>query len=1009
MRTSTFTLCLVLLATSLVSAQTSGRAKRALTHDDYDGWKSLSGTKLSDDGRWVAVTVRPAVGDAELVVRSTSGGKTYRHPRGTGARFSADGRWVVFTIAASRADTLAYEKGKLAKGSSSSRSPRGGRAPDAANKEDGEKPTSSLGIMNLADGGVTVIDRVKGFRVPEEGPAFVVYHLEKPKSENKKGDGEKKAEKKPSRSGGSGGSKKTPDYLKDGTPLVIRDLASGSETRIEGVMSYGISRKKGICWFACNSKKDDEKVTRGLFAVALGTGGRTTLVEGAASYGGFATDREVTRLAFVSDRRDREAKKATFDLYAWDLGDEPAGRIVSHVDTEGFPEGRSVASARGSGSSGGSSRRGGRRGGGGGGSGLSFSRDGTALMFGAAELPKPELPKLLDEEKVTLDLWHWKDPLLQPMQAKQGRSRSLKCVWHFGEDRMTVVSAKDTDQVAFLTPSGTHALVHDAVPYAQAVSWDGRYSDAYVVDTASGDRTRVITELRGRATSSPDGKTLAFFRDDQWFAVDVSSGETVCLTKDLKVPFHREDDDRPEPAGAHGIAGWTEDGRVLINDRFDVWVMGRDGSKPRRVTDGWGRAKKTRLRYTRLDPEERFVPTDKTLMFAATNQETMASGYYTDGVDGAYGPEKVVMLDKRFGGLTKAKKAERCVYTLTTFAECGDLWTSGMDLAAPKRLTDINPQQKNVRWGKSELVRWRNADGVELKGFLVKPDGFDPKKKYPMMVYFYEKTSSGLHNYVRPSAGTSPNAAYYVSNGYLWFQPDIVYQDGYPGESCLKCVVSGVQHLMEQGFVDEEHVGAAGHSWGGYQTAYLITKTNIFAAVESGAPVSNMTSAYGGIRWGSGMSRAFQYEKTQSRIGGSLWEYPLRYLENSPLFSADKVRTPVLILHNDEDGAVPWYQGIEFFCALRRLGREAYMFNYVGDAHGIRRTAAKNDWVRRMQQYFDHHLKGAPAPEWMKQGVSYADREREKHRFNKPKHAVWPKKEKPAAAGSTSSGSSKQR
>ena len=157
------------------------------------------------------------------------------------------------------------------------------------------------------------------------------------------------------------------------------------------------------------------------------------------------------------------------------------------------------------------------------------------------------------------------------------------------------------------------------------------------------------------------------------------------------------------------------------------------------------------------------------------------------------------------------------------------------------------------------------------------------------------------------------------------------------------------------------------------------------------------------------MSRAFQYEKTQSRIGGSLWEYPLRYLENSPLFSADKVRTPVLILHNDEDGAVPWYQGIEFFCALRRLGREAYMFNYVGDAHGIRRTAAKNDWVRRMQQYFDHHLKGAPAPEWMKQGVAYADREREKHRFNKPKHAVWPKKEKPAAAGSTSSGSSKQR
>ena len=239
--------------------------------------------------------------------------------------------------------------------------------------------------------------------------------------------------------------------------------------------------------------------------------------------------------------------------------------------------------------------------------------------------------------------------------------------------------------------------------------------------------------------------------------------------------------------------------------------------------------------------------------------------------------------------------------------------------------------------------------------------------------------------YVAPQPGTSPNAAYYVSNGYLWFMPDIHYREGYPGDSALKCIVPGVQALVAKGFVKEDGIGAAGHSWGGYQTAYLVTQTDIFKAIESGAPVSNMTSAYGGIRWSSGMSRAFQYEKTQSRIGGSLWEYPMRYVGNSPVFQADKVNTPVLMLHNDQDGAVPWYQGIEYFCALRRLGKEVYLFNYVGEPHGLRKRQNQTDWAMRMQQYFDHHLKGAPAPEWMKHGVPYIEREREKFAFREPK------------------------
>ena len=336
------------------------------------------------------------------------------------------------------------------------------------------------------------------------------------------------------------------------------------------------------------------------------------------------------------------------------------------------------------------------------------------------------------------------------------------------------------------------------------------------------------------------------------------------------------------------------------------------------------------------------------------------------------------MKDASLRGVSRPKDADRLFMTFSRFDQFPDVWTSDLAFGGAKKLTDGCPLRREVRWGEAELVQWRSDDGTELKGYLVKPDGFDPQKKYPMMVYFYERSSNRIHSFVSPNVGTSPNAAYYVSNGYLWFVPDIVYRDGYPGESCEKCVVSGVQSLIAKGFVDQDAIGVAGHSWGGYQTAHLITRTDIFAAAESGAPVVNMFSAYGGIRWSSGMSRQFQYEQTQSRIGGTIWERPMQYWENSPLFHLDKANTPVLILHNDKDGAVPWYQGIEFFVAMRRLGKEAYLANYNGEDHGLRKRQNQRDWTRRMAEFFHHHLKGAPAPEWMTRGVPYHERKAEK-------------------------------
>jgi dipeptidyl aminopeptidase/acylaminoacyl peptidase len=298
-----------------------------------------------------------------------------------------------------------------------------------------------------------------------------------------------------------------------------------------------------------------------------------------------------------------------------------------------------------------------------------------------------------------------------------------------------------------------------------------------------------------------------------------------------------------------------------------------------------------------------------------------------------------------------------------------------------KKVTDANPQQAQLIWGTGELIKYRNADGVELQAALYKPENFDPSKKYPMLVYLYERLSQNVNNFVRPAPGHSINISYYVSNGYLVLTPDVVYTTGHPGQSALKCILPAVQAVVDKGFVNRNAIGIQGHSWGGYQTAYLVTQTNLFRAAEAGAPVVNMISAYDGIRWGTGLPRQFQYEKTQSRIGGSIWESPLQFIENSPIFMVNRITTPLLILHNDADDAVPWYQGIEFFLSLRRLGKEAYLFNYNGEPHHLNRRPNQKDYTVRMQQFFDHLLKDGATPEWMEKGITYNDREKEKEKF----------------------------
>jgi peroxiredoxin/dienelactone hydrolase len=1079
------------------NAQSVSSSPRALTHDDYDQWKSLRGTTYSLDGNWVAYQVEPQFGDGVLEIRQVSGDAKYSEPLASGARFSTDGRFVVFTIGKSKvaerdkkiADLRkkakeakegkkpgAEKEGEKAEGEAGAaetprrgpggaagafagrggaggrRGPGGAGAPAAGGP--GGADRGEFAVLDLQTGKVEKIGKVKGFTLSDD-VAMLLYQPEKPepKTEDKKDEGkaetpkegekageagaevvvetpkteepkteepkagepkaeEPKTETPPAegerpagrrggrRGGGFAGgpgtgprpaaTETTPtDPLEkkraEGSELVIRDLTTGVERKLADVVSYGLSRQSKWLWYHTSAKKPAKDTQYGLFVVPLAGGEPMLVHEGTVHVSNVTWDRDEKVLAFTSDKEDFAADKPRSDVYLWEGQHEPA-RCIVHAGTPGLPDDMRLSG------------------------GVSFSRDGSVLQLSVSPKPAEDPLPILPEDKVTLDLWNWQDGQLQTQQQKGGgfgRRESRTAVFHRDQNRFLVLGDDQMGSMRFVGPDGARMLGSEGKAYDKETSWDGRYQDIYLVNSLDGTRAKILEKLRGNVTNSPGGRFLIWFGADyHWWCYDVATGARRDLTGNLPVAFHKEDDDHPEPDGAHGIAGWTEgDAAVLLYDEFDLWKVSVTTGEAVCVTDGYGRANHVRLRIQSLPRKDDSDYLSGELMLAATQTDSMAEGIFVDSLDKATKPVRLFMTDKNLADVTRPKESSRFFFTQSTFAEFPDLWTANSDFSGLKKLSDANPQQKDYRWGKEELVSWIDGDGNKNNGVLIKPDGFDPNKKYPMMVYFYEQMTQGLHNYVAPAPGTSPNASYYVSNGYLWFMPDVRYEIGYPGASCVKSVVSGVQSLIAKGFVDEKGIGAAGHSWGGYQTAFLVTRTNIFAAVESGAPVSNMISAYGGIRYSSGMSRQFQYEQTQSRIGGTPWEYPMRYWENSPIFFADKVRTPVLIMANDQDGAVPWTQGIEYFTALRRLGRECYLFNYNGEDHGLRQRQNMKDWTRRMSEYFAHHLKKEPAPKWMQEGVPYQERDAEKLPFAQSYIDAYvkpaPEEKAPAAAEAT--------
>lgn len=922
-------LCLVLAFPAF------SQEKRPLTHADYDQWESISMDRMTKDGKWIGFEVNPQDGDGRLEIVATSNSqKRFVIPRANRLGFSHNGQFAVGRIIAPK-DSVRYLKLKKTKAD--------------------DMPKDSLFVLDVSGGAIEKYSRVKSFAMPAKEGNWLAVQFEKELPE--------KPKKKDPADTVQTSVVKEKTKKTGGTKLLVRSLGQPVSYEFTRVKNFGFN-EKGTLLFYTLAEEDTLKNT-GLFVLDLNTGVSKAVDERKTEYLNVTFSPKDRYVSFLATEDSAKAKKPYYDLYLYEITKANSQKVVDKA-TQGV---KGMVSKNGS---------------------LSFSEDESKLFFGTASdyvsYAYEDDTTILDEERVRLDIWGWQDDEIQPMQLKnrsRTQNKSFLATYHIKSKKVVPLGDEKIPDVSLDRKSRfNYALGFDSSPHRRSYSWDiqvGR--DLYLIDLETGARKLVRKDVPGSPQLSPAGKYIFWYdsRDSSWVSYDIKKASFSNLTKAIPTAFYDELHDSPSLPSSYGAAGWLkDDAAFLVYDRFDIWRVDPTGKvQPINITQSQGKGSGVVFRRERLDLLEEGIDAAMPLVFSAFDQKTKRSGFFVGDFEGKVVPREVVFSDHRYSGLQKAENADIYSVRKSTYQEFPDLNVTDFSMKNLTKISSANPQQAQVNWGSVELVEFLANDGTPLQGLLFKPENFDAAKKYPMLVYFYERNSDGLHSYRAPAPSASTiNIPYFVSNGYLVFVPDIKYDLGLPGPSAYNCIIPGVQSLVARGFVDASNMAIQGQSWGGYQVAYLITQTNMFKAAGAGAPVVNMTSAYGGIRWGTGMSRMFQYEQTQSRIGGTLWEKPLYYLENSPLFFMDRVNTPVLIMHNDEDGAVPWYQGIEMFMALKRLNKPAWLLQYNGEDHNLVQRKNRKDLSIRLSQFFDHYLKGAPAPLWMTEGLPAVEKGR---------------------------------
>ena len=912
-----------LLLSSILLINITAQDKKAMTLADVMKFRQLRSVSISDKGKWVAHASVPDRGDPEVLIYSSDGKKQYTIQRGNTPKISKDGRWVaaVHTVPAEE------------------------QIKNKADKKDGSK--AGMVLLNTASGETSKFDSVKSFRFSEDG-LWLFYHAHK--------SDEKKAS--------VGSEPKVEEREKVGTTLHVMSLEEGSIRTIPFVTSFAAD---SLSNFVAYAVFDTSGLDNGVCVLELSASdlqANQVLADSGSWSDYLSWNNRTGQLAFLSGTFAKKDRRKDAALQIWAPGDPLAKEVLSNADLE--EEWKIHPTNQ-----------------------LQWSKDGLRLFLGIkpdSEIPsvedadeeeKDSIVDLFDQEEIladrTVDVWHWNDPYINPNQKKRWnkeKDRTYTGVYYPVKDAFIPLASKDIPEIR-MAENSRYLLGYSNVPYAQRTTWDGRYYDYYLADLNNGKMNLVCREQEHTVNLSPDGKYVVWFSEGDWHMLEAATNKKRNLTAGLDVPFSDEDWDYPADVPGYGVARWLNGSEaVLIYDKFDIWLFPTSGSVPHCLTEGKGRELHYQFRIKRFDQDKPFLHKGELVILTAYNDTKKNTALFSMKA-GEPGVTSLLEGPNKFTPIAKSKEADKMVYSRQSYNEFPDLWVGGEKFRKPIKLTDVNPQVEEFAWGSAELVEWSSLDGKPLQGILIKPGNYEPGKKYPVLVYYYRFFSQRLYDFNTVAVNHRPCFPFYASNGYAIFLPDIRFDVGNPGYSATKCLVPGVQKLIDMGIADPGAICLHGHSWSGYQTAFAITQTDIFTCAIAGAPVSNMTSAYSGIRWGTGLARQFQYEKSQSRIGGSLWETRDKYIENSPVFFADRIETPLLIMFGDVDDAVPWYQGIELYLAMRRLGKDCVFLQYRDEAHHPKVYANKLDYTLKFKDYLDHYLKGEPAADWIKEGVPY--------------------------------------
>ncbi len=900
--------------------------KPTLAPDDYDRWERLGAGVLSPDGRWLAASISRVDDENELRIHATDSDSTVVVAYGSRPVFSADGGWLAYAI---------------------------GVSPDERERaQESRSPVrNDLGLLNLATGEQETIEEVESFSLSDDG-RFLAIRRYRPEDKESRG-----------------------------VDVVVRELATGSSLSFGNVASLAWQDEGTLLAMTIDA---DDRVGNGVRLYDPATGRLSSLDTEAARYRGLRWREESADLAVLRTFSDDEHEDTAHVALAW-AGldrDNPRAFVLDPRDATVLPAGTRIVEHR----------------------TPSWSEDGSVVFLGIQD--RIPVEAMADEEEADdeagegeeeeeegegagrrgrgdddeapgVEIWHSLD--VDPVPQQRVREQQLRRVHHIGAwnlDRGDFLQlGGDHADRATIAEGGAHIIARDETPYDVEAMFRQQFYDIYAVDAATAQRTLVRERVAQDYGGSPGGRYILWFEGEDYWSHDLASGETRNVTGELGGLFVNLDvTPTREQMPSFGVAGWLEDDEaVLINDQWDVWEVNPDGSGGRRLTRG--AEEEVRHRLVQVDRDADAFDADAPLYYSIYGEWTKEAGF-ARAVAGRE-LETLIRDDAAYGsffaGLTKAEDADRYLFRRERFDDSPDFFVAGPDLSGARQVTRTNPFQEEYAWGRTQLIDYENEWGRPLQGALIYPADYQPGELYPMIVYHYEMLSQGLHRYVVPDATSYYNVQAWSQEGYFVFQPDIVYRDRRPGQSNVETLRPAVAAALETGVIDPERVGLIGHSWGGYQTTFFVTQDDLFAGAVAGAPLTNLMSMYLSFYWNSGGTDARIFEISQGRMQVPWWEDYDSYHANSPLHHIQEMNTPLLMMFGDNDGAVEFNQGVEFYNAARRLGKEMVLLVYEGENHGLRNEANQRDYRDRIMQWFAHYLKGEEAPEWITKGLPYLE------------------------------------